>query len=206
MIIKGLNSLSVFFFLCICGISACKENKGTSNSADISKVNPFDTSHFETQALTAEDRQKLANASGKTVKPIGVDALADKINTSSGKLYIYCFWNLGNDNSLTTMKALNTLTGKYDSTQLKVVFVNMPGRQNIDDVNLFVREHQLTEETWVLEKADVSFFQRKIRKDFVGVTALPVLVMVNKAEETLLFYNKPMDDKELAAVVEPLVF
>jgi hypothetical protein len=205
MIIKGLNQLSVFFFLCIFGLSACKENKSNNTSADLSKVNPFDTTHFETQALTAEDRQKLANASGKTVKPISVDALADKINTSSGKLHIYCFWNLGN-NSLNTMKALNTLTSKYDSTQLKVIFVNMPERQNIDEVNLFIRENQLTEETWVLEKADVSFFQRKIRKDFSGVTTLPVLVMVNKAEETLLFYNKPMDDKELSAVVAPLVF
>jgi hypothetical protein len=51
----------------------------------------------------------------------------------------------------------------------------------------------------------VSFFSKKIRKDFTGVTALPVILMVNKAEETMMFYNKPMDEKELMAMIQPLV-
>jgi hypothetical protein len=202
------NFLSRFFYLslALCAalfFYACK-NK-TSASTDLVKVSPFDTTHFETQVLSVEDRAKLAAASGKTVKPIGVDALANRINTSTGKLHVFCFWNLQNAGSLSTLKALNVLSEKYDSSQLKVVFINMPGSQKVDDVNLFIRENQLTEETLILEKADVSFFSKKIRKDFTGVTALPVVLMVNKAEQTLMFYNKTMDEKELMAMVQPLV-
>jgi hypothetical protein len=192
------------FVLCVaCSTNACKDK--SVSTKDMAKVNPFDTTHFETQTLSAEDRAKLAAASGKTVKPIDVEALADRIKTSTGRLNVYCFWNLQNAGSLSTLKALNVLSEKFDSSQLKVVFVNMPGSQKVEDVNLFIRENQLTEESLILEKADVSFFSKKIRKDFTGVTALPVILMVNKAEETMMFYNKPMDEKELMAMIQPLV-
>ena len=168
-------------------------------------ASPFDTTKFETQALSDADRALLAAANGKTVKPISVDALAQEINAATEKLYIYCFWNLKNDASTATVKALNELSTKFDSTKLKIVYVNMPGYQKVEDVNLFIRENQLTDETLILEKADVSFFSKKIRKDLVGITNMPVVLMVNKAEETLMFFNKGMDEKELMALVNPLI-
>ena len=70
------------------------------------------------------------------------------------------------------------------------IYVNMAAVDKIEDVNLFIRENQLTDETLMLEDADVSFFSKKIRKDMVGITTMPVVLMVNKAEETLLFFNK----------------
>lgn len=182
--------------------NACDGNSSASKNHTAS---PFDTTKFETQALTDSDRVLLANANGKTVKPIGIDALAEQINAATSKLYVYCFWNLKNEASVATVKALNTLSTKFDTTKLKIVYVNMPGYEKVEDVNLFIRENQLTEETLILEKADVSFFSKKIRKDMVGITALPVVLMANKAEEILLFYNKSMDAKELLALVHPLV-
>ena len=177
----------------------------TGNTSGYHTASPFDTTKFETQALTDSDRVLLASANGKTVKPISIDALARQINDATEKLYIYCFWNLKNDASITTVKALNELSTKFDTTKLKIVYVNMPGYEKVEDVNLFIRENQLTEETLILEKADVSFFSKKIRKDMVGITSLPVVLMVNKAEETLLFFNKGMDEKELLALVHPLM-
>ena len=168
-------------------------------------ASPFDTTHFETQALTVEDRAKLAVANGKTVKPIEIEALATKINTATGKLHLFCFWNLTSANSLATIKAVNALSTKFDSTKLQVIFVNMPGRQTMEAVNLFIRENQLSDETLILEKADVSFFAKKIRKDFTPVVGLPVLILANKADETLQFYNRPFDEKELSAIVQPLL-
>ncbi len=175
------------------------------NNSGVHKASPFDTTKFETQALTDSDRVLLANANGKTVKPISIDALAQQINDANAKLYIYCFWNLKNDASVATVKALNVLSAKFDSTKLKIVYVNMPGYEKVEDVNLFIRENQLTDETLILEKADVSFFSKNIRKDMTGITSLPVVLMANKAEEILLFYNKGMDEKELLALVHPLV-
>lgn len=168
-------------------------------------ASPFDTTHFETQALSETDRALLASANGKTAKPIEVDTLAAQINASTGKLTIYCFWNLKNDASIATVKALNALSSKFEDTKLKIVYVNMPGYQKVEDVNLFIREQQLTDETLILEKADVSFFSKKIKKDFTSITNLPVVLMVNKAEETMLFFNKGMDEKELLALIHPLI-
>jgi hypothetical protein len=168
-------------------------------------VSPFDTTHFETQALTSEDREKLANAKGKTVQPIEIDALAAKINNATGKLHLFCFWNLESVNSVSTLKAVNSLSAKFDSTKLQIIFVNMPGRQTMEAINLFIRENQLSDETLILEKADVSFFSKRIKKEFTGVTGLPVIILANKAEETMQFYNRTMDEKELLAILQPLM-
>jgi hypothetical protein len=168
-------------------------------------VSPFDTAHFETQALTPEDRIKLANAKGKTVQPIAIDALAAKINNATGKLHLFCFWNLESANSVSTLKAVNSLSAKFDSTKVQIIFVNMPGRQTMEAINLFIRENQLSDETLILEKADVSFFAKRIKKEFTSVTGLPVLILANKAEETMQFYNRLMDEKELLAILQPLM-
>ncbi len=181
--------------------NSCDRFGNTSNTHTAS---PFDTTKFETQALTDSDRVLLATANGKTVKPVSIDALAEQINEATAKLYIFCFWNLKNEASVSTVKALNTLSAKFDTTKLKIVYVNMPGYEKVEDVNLFIRENQLTDETLILEKADVSFFSKKIRKDMTGITSMPVVLMANKAEEILLFYNKSMDAKELLALVHPL--
>ena len=116
------------------------------------------------QALNDADRALLASANGKKARPISVDSLAKQINAATGILTVYCFWNLKNDASTNTVKALNDLSAKFDSTKLKIVYVNMPGYQKVEDVNLFIREHQLTDETLILEKADVSFFAKKLEK------------------------------------------
>lgn len=168
-------------------------------------ASPFDTTHFETQALSEEDRAKLATATGKTVKPIEIDALVEKINGATGKLHLFCFWNLEKSNSVSTLKAVNSLSAKVDSTKLEIIFVNMPGRQTMEAINLFIRENQLSDETLILEKADVSFFSKRIRKDFTPVIGLPVIILANKSDETMQFYNQIMDEKELFAIIQPLM-
>ena len=198
-----IRNLVPFFILTLLVI--CNSCDRCGKSPNSHAASPFDTTHFETQALNDADRALLASANGKKARPISVDSLAKQINAATGILTVYCFWNLKNDASINTVKALNDLSAKFDSTKLKIVYVNMPGYQKVEDVNLFIREHQLTDETLILEKADVSFFAKKIRKDFTGITNLPVVLMVNKAEETMLFFNKGMDEKELLALVNTLV-
>ena len=200
MKIRNLVPFVVLVFLIF--TNSC-DNSGSKTSTHI--ASPFDTTKFETQALTDADRALLANANGKTVKPIAVDALAEQINEATARLYVYCFWNLQNQASIATVKALNVLSTKFDSTKLKIVYVNMPRYEKVEDVNLFIRENQLSDETLILEKADVSFFAKKIRKDFTPVVGLPVLILANKADETLQFYNRPFDEKELSAIVQPLL-
>jgi hypothetical protein len=195
---KNLGIVMLLLF----GLTGCKQN--STPSVKQASVNPFDTTHFETQSLTTEDRAKLASATGKKAMPVSIDALSDKILQSTDKLHIYCFWNLHNAGSTETLKALKKVSDNHDSLKLKVIFVNMPLNNTADDVNLFIREQQLTDDTYILEKADISFFSKKIKRDVEPVTALPVLIMVNKSDDLLQFYNKPMDENELTALVNPL--
>ena len=138
---------------------------GNSSASKNHIASPFDTTKFETQALTDSDRVLLANANGKTVKPIEIDALAEQINAASSKLYVYCFWNLKNDASVATVKALNTLTTKFDTTKLKIVYVNMPGYEK--DVEWNPKIHA-----------------SPIRHDFVKCAKMKV--MVDKKEKVLV--------------------
>ncbi len=203
LIVKKLW-LVIFIFSTIIFLSACK-GKQSSTELSAASVNPFDTAQLETQALTDADRLKLAAASGKTVAVVAPDKLAQRILQSTDKLYVYCFWNMQNEVSVSTVKALQQVSNSYDSTQLKVVFINMMDIQKVEAVNLFIRENQISDEVLFLENANFSYFPHQIKKSLKDINALPVVLMVNKAEETFQFYNKPMDVAEWMALMQPLL-
>ena len=188
-----MDSLFFLFFIALgCFLmGSCEKKASSTNSTQT--VNPFDTTQLESQVLSEADRLKLASASGKTILPINEEALAQRILHSTNRLYVYCFWNMQNDASVSTVKTLQQVSNSYDSTQLKIVFINMMDVQKVEAVNLFIREHQLSDEALFLENANFSYFSHQIKKSLVDITALPVVLMVNKAEETFQFYNKPMD-------------
>jgi hypothetical protein len=202
-LIKKLQLLNFWkIIILIFLLNSCKQNNPPS--VNQVSVNPFDTTQFETQALTAEDRAKLASATGKKAVNITDNVLAEKILQSTGKLHIYCFWNMQNAASVETVKALKKVSDGHDSTKLKVVFINMPPNNTADEVNLFIREQQLTDDNFIFEKGDIGFFNNKIKKDIEPITTLPVLIMTNKSDDLLQFYNKAMDENELMALVNPL--
>ncbi len=196
--------LTIFIFSTIIFLLAC-EGKQSSTELSAASVNPFDTTKLETQALTDEDRLKLAAASGKTVTLVTPEKLAQRILQSTDKLCVYCFWNMQNDASVSTVKSLQQVSNSYDSTQLKVVFINMMDVQKMEAVNLFIREHQISDEALFLEKVDFTYFSTQINKRLKDINVLPVVLMVNKAEETFQFYNKPMDMAEWMALMQPLL-
>jgi hypothetical protein len=189
------------FVLCLLAFIAleCKNNPDAQHAA----VNPFDTMPFNTQALSDKDKAELMNANGKTARAVNTDTIVSQVKNASDHLHIWCFWSLNNAASMATAKALNAAAEPFDSTQLTVHYVNMPGLEKMTDVQLFIRENQLTGETLILEKGDVSFFSRKIKPDF-RVTTLPILLLANKNNNTLLCLEKPFDQNELRALITPL--
>jgi hypothetical protein len=166
-------------------------------------VNPFDTTQMESQVLSEADRLKLALASGKSNTVISEDALANRILQSTDKLYVYCFWNMENDMSLSTMKALQHVSNNFDTTELKIVFINFKEIKSKEEVTLLIRENQISDETLLLENSDWGFFKNKLKKELEDVKDLPIILMVNKSEEIFQLYNKPMDEKELTALLQP---
>ena len=182
-------------------IVSCKNSQSSSNT--VQSVNPFDTTQMESQVLTEADRLKLASASGKSNTVISEDALANRILQSTDKLYVYCFWNMENELSLSTMKALQHVSNNFDTTQLKIVFINFKEIKSKEDVTLLIRENQISDETLLLENSDWGFFKNKLKKELEDVKDLPIILMVNKSEEIFQLYNKPMDEKELTALLQP---
>jgi hypothetical protein len=182
-------------------IVSCKNSPSSSNT--VHSVNPFDTTQMESQVLSEADRLKLASASGKSNTVISEDALANRILQSTDKLYVYCFWNMENDMSLSTMKALQHVSNNFDTTELKIVFINFKEIKSKDEVTLLIRENQISDETLLLENSDWSFFKNKLKKELEDVKDLPIILLVNKSEEIFQLYNKPMDEKELTALLQP---
>jgi hypothetical protein len=197
--------LQTIFFTFILALFAlavsCKKPQSSSNT--VQSVNPFDTTQMESQVLSSADRLKLASASGKSNTVISEDALANRIIQSTDKLYVYCFWNMENEQSLSTMKALQHVSNNFDTTQLKIVFINFKEIKSKEEVTLLIRENQISDETLLLENSDWSFFKNKLKKELEDVNDLPIILMVNKSEEIFQLYNKPMDEKELTALLQP---
>lgn len=184
-------------------LDSCKDKSGTSAS---SSVNPFDTtSHLESQVLSEADRTKLAAASGKSTVALNADALTQRIIQSTDRLYVYCFWNMQTEPSISTVKAFQHISNNFDTTQVKIVFVSFNEQKTANEVSLFIRENQISDETLLLEQANWDFFKNKLKKDIADAKELPIIIMVNKSEEIFQLYNKAMDEKELSALIQPLM-
>jgi hypothetical protein len=179
--------------------TGCKTDNKPKN---LDSPNPFDTSQVNSQSLTEADRAVLAHASGKIVKEISTDSLAQLIKSSSGQLHLYCFWNLLSEGSITTVKAVKEVSDKTGN-KLKVVYVNMPNtRQAIGDVNLFIREQQLVGETYILDKAETSFLSKKIKTELKGITTFPFILLAQSSENIFVLYNRPFEAGELSAILQ----
>jgi hypothetical protein len=189
-----------FLFLSALALTGCQKKQNKPTHA----ANPFDTTRFNTQALSAEDKTILAKASGKTAQPVTTQQVVERFENAKDRLHIFCFWNLLNENSMKTAQALSETVADFDTNRVKTIYINMPGLQKMEDINLFIREHQLTGETLILEKGDVSFLKKYVKSD-APITSLPVLLLVNKSNEVLFQYQQAFDAKELKALVEPLV-
>jgi hypothetical protein len=202
LIIRWFFGTLVGAFCCTSLVSSCN-NK--ANNAEHQAANPFDTTQTTAQTLTDDDRAKLSQAQGKKATTVNNDVLAEKIANATGRLHVFCFWNLDNSESMKAVKAVNDLATQTDTTHLKITLIHVSPDSLMDKLNLFIRENQITEETFMLEKIDKNVMAAKVKKDFLTAEQLPIIVVVNKEEGVFYFYNKGFDEQELKAVVQPFL-
>jgi hypothetical protein len=195
-----LTTMLLFCYMLF--LSSCNNKP---NNSEHQTANPFDTTQTTAQALSEDDRAKLSQAQGKKATMVNNEILADKIANSKGRLNIFCFWNMDNVESVKTVKAVNNLAAQFDSLSLKITLVHVSTNVSLDNLNLFIRENQLTEEVFVLDKIDKNLMAAKVKKDFLTADQLPIIVIVNKEEGLTFFYNKGFDEQELKAVVQPFL-
>jgi hypothetical protein len=202
-LLAQLFSIPIFILFCNALFLSSCNNK--ANNSEHQAANPFDTTQTAIQALNEEDRTKLLQAQGKKATITDNETLSNKIANSNGSLHIYCFWRMDDAESVKTVKAVNNLATQFDSTNLKVSLIHVSTAASIDNLNLFIRENQLTEENFILDKIDKSMMATKVKKDFLTAKELPIILVVNKAEGLIIFYNKSFDEQELKAVIQPFL-
>jgi hypothetical protein len=200
-----INTLYDFLILIfVCTFFCFCKNEPKTNVAKAS-VNPFDTTAMSAQSLTEEDRAKLAMAIGKTVKNIKIEELIDKFSNAKNKLHLFCLWNINESASVATLKSINSLAETFDSTRLMISAVHISDKPNTEGLNLFVREHQLTIDAFALDNTTVDAFMKKINKELSDDAKLPIIFMIDKSNDTYMMYNRSLDEKELLAILQPLV-
>jgi hypothetical protein len=207
---KNLSMLTVrltlwMYVLVICSTSFISSCNNKANNAEHQAANPFDTTQTTAQTFTDDDRTKLSQAQGKKATTVNNDVLAGKIANATGRLNVFCFWNLDIAESVKAVKVVNDLAAQTDSTHLKITLVHVSADALVDKLNLFIRENQITEETFMLDKIDKNVLAAKVKKDFLNADQLPIIVIVNKEEGVFYFYNKGFDEQELKAVVQPFL-
>jgi hypothetical protein len=194
---------TALFLFCYSIVFISCNNKGNNNEHQT--ANPFDTTQTTAQTLSEEDRTKLINAQGKKAMFVNNDFLANKIANSTGALHAFCFFQIENVESVKAVKAVNDLASQYDSTRLKVTFIHISKSQSMDNINLFIRENQLIGDCFILDDLDKNLMANKVKKDFMTADQLPIVVLINKAEDMFFYYNKSFEESEIKAIIQPLI-
>lgn len=188
------NHFLLFIFLSLS--TSCKfENQKINHQG----INPFDTTVGQEQRLSALDTAKLGYALGKIVKPITPEDILLQSQDVNSKVIAFCFWDLQHGN---TARALAKVAANYDTTKLKVFYVNV-GDQNTHEVNLFIRTHSLADDNWHIEANDMAFVT-KIRKNFTNTT-LPALLITNLSDESIIYYNQEFNELELNNLLKGMI-
>lgn len=185
--------------------NACKNNDSAQKTPQnpTASVNPFDTTQVETGGLSAEDRALLAASSGKSAKPTEGGVLAARIAAADKRLHVFCFFKLSDAKSAATAKSLQTIAAELDTNKMKAIFVAIADGKSMQDINLFLRENNFSDEALYLENAQLDFLS-KIKGGFTN-TAVPILIFANKTDDTMLMYNEAMDETQLATIIRPLL-
>ncbi|MFM2269581.1 MAG: hypothetical protein RL757_3022 [Bacteroidota bacterium] len=177
--------------------AACGNDKMSRTEAD-QAANPFSTAQSHSESLSELDKAKLAAAIGKTSILVSENELLQKINTAADRLHIFCFWSLKNRQNAESLAAV---AQNWDSTQIKICYINI-GDANLNEVHLAIREASLADDNYRLESADLHFLTR-VKKEIAP--NLPLILLVNKSESLLTYYQQSFDAKEMNTVIAPLI-
>jgi hypothetical protein len=200
----SILSLAIFFIF-----QACSPTR--SDKTPAASVNPFDTTTAVTeQVLSEADKQQLGNSIGR--KPIAIDmeTLAQLVASADDRRYIYCFFNLKTPQSISTVKALKSISNKTDSSKIKFVLVHFSEPNRPEDLNVFIQEAQIIDDVLNLNVAQENDFfallSNKIPTKLPKPIDLPLVICADAQNNTHLFYTKLGDEKEISAILQPFIF
>ncbi|NJN77305.1 MAG: TlpA family protein disulfide reductase [Saprospiraceae bacterium] len=177
---------------------SCAEN--APDQQDASMALPH-SKNMPEQELSQADKQKLLDATGKSVERLSLMTFQNLINSNDqDKLYIYNFWATWCKPCIKEMPYFELLQNAYPE-KVEVIFVSLDDPKKIQEQVLpFIREKEITAEVVLIEK----FGDKEIRAINEGWDGtIPATLFVNNKKGVRDFRQQEFTFAELKAVISP---
>jgi len=192
--------LSISFILFQC------KNSNTNQKA--AKNNSFESAmpHSESLAsaeLSAADKQKLANAQGRSVAPIAKSELDSMLLYSEDILHVYSFFRTGDLSCKVVNDGLLKLQKEIGDTTFRLIFFSLDGLDNLRQMNSAIRENGVTADVFYSSDLIDLDWYHKINSNWTG--KVPAIYLLNQTDGTQLFYQRNFSSDELSALIHPFI-
>ena len=190
--------LSIAFFNC----------KNSNTNQKEAKNKPFESAMPHSASLphtelSASDKQKLANARGKSMIPISKNDLDSMLMYSDDILHVYSFFKADDNSCKIVNDALLDLQKEVGDTTFRLIFFSLDGMENIKEINSAIRENGVTSDVFYSsDLIDLDWYS-KISSNWTG--KVPAVFLLNKTDGTQLFYQKNFGPEELSALIHPFI-
>lgn len=151
-------------------------------------------------ALSAEDKAKLAGATGRKVSTLNLATIEQMFDEAVEQLHVFSFWTLDCKQCIAMNKQLQALALEHD---IKLVLINLDSKKDLPKVNASIRENNLVAAAYQLEKSDQNW-KDGFHKDWEG--SLPAVFMVNEMDGIDMVFERDLADAELSAIIQSLSF
>jgi hypothetical protein len=160
-----------------------------------------DAENIDKVSLSSEDKARLALATGRSATPINTVQLKTAIDKAGKKLHLFVFWVLDNQECHEQMQTIKRVEQTLGD-KINVVYVNLDPAAAITDVDVFIRQNDVTGEVWQCA-GDGLNWHRDIYPEWSG--RVPAVYMVNATNGIKIFYAQAFDYQEFTAVLQPLL-
>lgn len=192
--------LIISFLFIQCKNSNPKQKAAKNNSFE--SAMPHSESLPQTE-LSASDKQKLADAQGKSVIPISKNELDSMLLFSEDILHVYSFFRAENRSCEIVNDGLLNLQKEVGDTTIRLVFFNLDGKESLRQINSAIRENGVTADVFYSSDSIDSDWYNKISPNWSG--KVPALMLLNQTDGTRLFYQKNFTPEELSALISPFI-
>jgi len=191
----------LFLFTIVCTLFACSNSNSSNQNPDFASALPHADALPNKADLSEADKQKLANAKGKSVEEIQVSDIEQMFDAAQNKLHIFSFWKLDCKQCVEMNSHLETITHEVVEDKLKVVFINVDEISDKAKINTYIRSKGITNEAYILKNIKEGWADG-LHEDWDG--KLPALFLVNETEGIILFVQRNLKKEELMRMIETL--
>jgi thiol-disulfide isomerase/thioredoxin len=155
----------------------------------------------QTENLSEEDARQLAQAKGKTARPLLPEDLSIIAAQDTTPILAVHFWRTDCPACLRMQNALQNIQLKAGESKLKIIAVNLDAAEKLDEVNMAIRTAGITAETFHLAMQD-----GKWKKEFsAGWNGSVPALFLRTNDGFQQFYQQEFSENELTALLQPML-